>query len=65
MSESNSFGELEKIIISKVLKEELTFTLNQYGINYLTIYPDLEGLSKHLSWHGSNSKYWDNKIFEV
>lgn len=65
MSELNSFGELEKITISKELKKELTFTLNQYGINYLTIYPDLEGLSRHLAWHGSNSEFWNNKIFEI
>jgi hypothetical protein len=41
---------LIKIIIPKKMKTELTDMLNQYGINFLSLFPDLEGLSKHLSW---------------
>jgi len=44
-------GYLEKIIIKKEIKKDLMFMLNQYGINYLTLFPDLEGLSKHLCWN--------------
>lgn len=60
-------GELshfEKIEIPKELKGEIAFMLNQYGVNYLTIYPDLEGLSKHLCWFAQNYQYWDNTIDE-
>lgn len=42
--------KLEKLIIPKELKTETLNMLNQYGINNLSIYPDLEGLSKHLNW---------------
>tara|TARA_R110000764_G_scaffold164680_1_gene251698 strand:+ start:311 stop:1015 length:705 start_codon:yes stop_codon:yes gene_type:complete len=53
-------GQLEKIIIKKELKRELIFMLNQYGINYLTLFPDLEGLSKHLGRFAENYAFWDN-----
>jgi hypothetical protein len=55
-------GDLEKIIIRKEIKQELLFLLNHYGVNYLTIYPDLEGLSKHISWFSENYNYWTNTI---
>ena len=54
--------EIEKIIIPKEIKKDLMFSLNQYGFNYLTIYPDLEGLSKHLSWFYENYEYWHNSL---
>ena len=57
-------GQLEKLIIKKEVKEELMFMLNQYGVNYLTIFLDLEGLSKHLSWFAENYKYWDNSFID-
>ena len=57
-------GQLEKLIIKKEIKEELMFMLNQYGVNYLTIFPDLEGLSKHLSWFAENYEYWDSKFID-
>ncbi len=47
---TSEIGEIEKIIIPFNLKKELILMLNQYGINFLTLFPDLEGLSKHLSW---------------
>lgn len=47
---SSKLGDLEKIIIPANLKEDLILMLNQYGINFLTLFPDLEGLSRHLSW---------------
>lgn len=49
---------LTKVIIPKELKKELLLFLNHYGINYLTIYPDLEGLSKHLCWFYENYDLW-------
>jgi len=49
-------SRLKKYIIPKDLKKEILLLLNHYGINYLTIYPDLEGLSKHLNWFYENNK---------
>ena len=53
---TNSF---ERIIIPKEIKKELVFHLNHYGVNYLSLFPDLEGLSKHLCWFSENYEYWD------
>jgi hypothetical protein len=64
LNDKTKDGVLEKIIIRKELKMEMLYMLNQYGINYLTLFPDLEGLSKHLAWFAENYKYWDNKIDE-
>lgn len=47
---TSKYGELIKVIIPSELKKDLILMLNQYGINFLTLFPDLEGLSKHLSW---------------
>ena len=51
-------GELVKIIIDKNIKKEILFMLNQFGINFLTQFPDLEGLSKHLNWFFENKDYY-------
>lgn len=53
---------LEKYIIPSELKEEIIFMLNQFGVNYLSIYPDLEGLARHLSWFSLNINYFNNEI---
>lgn len=50
LDSSSGLGDIIKIIIPSESKKQLTSMLNQYGINYLTLFPDLEGLSKHLSW---------------
>lgn len=39
---------LDKIIISSKIKNEVLKKIHFYGINYASIFPDLEGLSKHL-----------------
>ncbi|MFK7781801.1 FRG domain-containing protein [Psychroserpens sp.] len=62
LNSKNKIGILERLIIKKEIKEELIHMLNQYGINYLNLFPDLEGLSKHLSWFSENYKYWDSTI---
>lgn len=62
MNKGNYEGFIEKYIISAELKEEIIFMLNQFGVNYLSIYPDLEGLSKHLKWYSCNIKYFDADI---
>lgn len=65
LNDKTKDGILEKLIIKKELKKELIYMLNQYGINYLTLFPDLEGLSKHLGWFAENYKYWDNTFDET
>lgn len=64
LNDKTKDGTLEKLIIKKELKQELMHMLNQYGVNYLTLFPDLEGLSKHLEWFAINYKYWDNTFDE-
>lgn len=59
LTDLSGFGILEKIIIPKDIKKEIGFILNHFGINNLMIYPDLEGLSKHLIWFYENYEYWD------
>lgn len=64
LNDKTKNGYLEKLIIPSHLKLELTHMLNQYGINYLTLFPDLEGLSRHLSWFAENYDYWDRNFDE-
>jgi hypothetical protein len=55
---------LDKIIIPRNLKKEFIFRLNQMGFNHMTIFPDLEGLSKHLCWFYENFDYWTEQTIE-
>jgi len=64
MTPNNTYGEIEKIIIPAKIKQDTVFALNQFGVNYLTIYPDLEGLSRQLSWHSANSKFWSSALHD-
>jgi hypothetical protein len=41
---------LDKIIISRDIAEGLREELNQLGINERAMFPDLEGLGKHIAW---------------
>ena len=42
---------IDKIIIDKAYKQELMFELNFYGINWGTLYPDLDGHSNLRNWY--------------
>ena len=53
----SKFGSLEKIINPKNLKKELISMFNQYGINYISLFPDLDGLAKHLSWFYQSTEF--------
>ncbi len=64
LNDDTKNGHLERLIIPSELKKDITHMLNQYGINYLTLFPDLEGLSKHLSWFAENNNFWDNTFDE-
>ena len=50
---------IKKFIVKSNIKKELILMLDQYGVNNLTQFPDLEGLSKHLCWFYENLD--DNK----
>lgn len=41
---------LVKLVVPARLKSELLSLLDDYGINNVTLFPDLEGLSKHVNW---------------
>jgi hypothetical protein len=50
---------IERIIIDKSYIRELKFELSHYGINRMSLFPDLDGLSAHIRWHLTNTSYWD------
>jgi hypothetical protein len=45
---------LRKILIHYGIRKEIKITLNRFGINPSTIYPDLDGIAKHVKWLRSN-----------
>ena len=47
------YGPLNKIIVEARYVRELRIELDYYGYNAATIFPDLDGLSTHLNWIGS------------
>ncbi|GAB3051457.1 FRG domain-containing protein [Virgibacillus ainsalahensis] len=55
-------NKLEKIIIDHSYRKELRFELSHYGINELSLFPDLDGLSDHVNWIMENSSYWTGEI---
>jgi hypothetical protein len=42
---------LETIIIAQTYRQTLLEELSYYGINRLTLFPDLDGLSRHVNWY--------------
>lgn len=60
--DSKNGEKLEKIIIDSFYRKELRFELSQYGINKLSLFPDLDGLSEHINWIMENSSYWTEPI---
>lgn len=46
--------ELEVIKIHKDIRNPIKKTLNRFGINPGSMYPDLDGISKHIRWLRSN-----------
>ena len=48
--ETSEGNRIEKIVVAADYKEGFVFELNFYGINYMTIFPDLDGVSRHLCW---------------
>jgi hypothetical protein len=46
--------KLEKIIIDKKYQKQFSIDLSHYGINKMSLFPDLDGLSKHINWSSLN-----------
>jgi len=57
LNESTTDMKLEKIIVPVKNREELLFDLNFYGFNEATLFPDVEGLSRHVNWWSSNENW--------
>ena len=60
--QGNGSDRLETIVISRAYRQTLLEELSYYGVNRLTLFPDLDGLSRHINWymtmtgsHGCNS----------
>lgn len=63
LSLDNFDGELEKIVIAHSIRYELLHMLHHYGINYMSIFPDMIGLSSHLKWWLLNREHWATEQF--
>jgi FRG domain-containing protein len=46
-------GKLHKYIIPKDIKPQLSKDLNNYGINMMTLFPGLDGLSDFMNWQAA------------
>tara|TARA_B100002003_G_scaffold118025_1_gene108880 strand:+ start:493 stop:1260 length:768 start_codon:yes stop_codon:yes gene_type:complete len=44
---------IDTIRIKKEFRKDLKKTLNSYGIHKASLFPDLDGLAKHITWLGS------------
>lgn len=45
---------LKRILIHHSIRKDIKITLNRFGINPSTIYPDLDGIARHVKWLNSN-----------
>lgn len=52
--------KLIRYVIKKSYRKEMIYELDRYGINRMTLFPDLDGLSEYMSWTSSNAVkgYW-------
>ena len=46
---------LTKYIIPKKSRDEILSGLDAFGINYSTIFPDIQGISEYLNWKNKNT----------
>lgn len=49
--------KLEAVIIAREYRKQLLFDLAAYGINHGSLFPDLDGLSKHINWKMLNNVF--------
>lgn len=57
-SQLQSHDKLIKIIIDKSYAQNLIFDLDRYGVNIMTMFPDLDGVAQYIDWAVSNSDNW-------
>jgi hypothetical protein len=58
LESSSTKTTLQKWIIKADTKSDFLHELNLLGVNYSTIFPDLNGLAKHICWFYENIEYW-------
>ena len=46
---------LTKYIIPKINRDKILFGLDSFGINYSTVFPDIQGITEYLNWKNINS----------
>jgi hypothetical protein len=54
--------QLEKLVIDRSYRKKFAEELSHYGINKLSLFPDLDGLSTHINWVVSNLNYKAEKL---
>jgi SAM-dependent methyltransferase len=58
LEESMPAGDsLEKIVIKAAAKKAFAIQLSHFGVNRMSLFPDLDGLSCHLNWSFTNLPY--------
>ena len=49
--------KLKRIVIDRSYKKDFAVQLSHYGMNRLSLFPDLDGLSAHINWSFINLPY--------
>lgn len=49
--------ELVKIVIPRRVRPKIRAELDRFGVNYATLFPDLDGIARHITW--SNTVFED------
>jgi hypothetical protein len=53
--------DLVEVVVPAALKADVLHMLDDYGINRVTLFPDLDGLSQHLNWETARMAERSNK----
>ena len=55
---------LESVVVTKDYRKKLLFELSYYGFNEMTLFPDLDGLSRFVNWWTENrQEFADDEPF--
>ncbi len=55
----SDFINIVKVIIPKGIKKECMIKLDNYGINYASIFPDIDGYSSYMNWRNKHCTFLD------